>query len=302
MVKNDVLRAARVCFAICALGGGLAPVALRAASASQQVESANFTVHFEFDESTLSAETRRELDTHAEWMMKHRATAFSVLGFADRAGPTEYNRELAMRRAIQVASYLVYRGVSANRLSTLVSYGEQLPAIETELAARANRRVIIVAAMPAAKNGFPGFLGFLSGRKAGSENQPTDSYRGDQDDKSDDRHSNEGETKAPPAESGGGDSPDTASGDEGQPSTVQENGNNGHGNGDQDAPGGSADNNNAENDSDPEPEPGSKDNNGKKPDAPGSTPHKEPQGNNGHGNGDQDAPGGSAGNNNAENG
>ena len=66
-------------------------------------------------------------------------------------------------------------------------------------------------------------------------------------------------------------------------------GNNGYGNGDQDAPGGSGGNTNAENAEDSMIS-------GSKPNQGGG-----PLGNNGYGNGDQDAPGGSGGNTNAEN-
>ena len=80
--------------------------------------------------------------------------------------------------------------------------------------------------------------------------------------------------------------------------------NNGFGNGDQDAPGGSGDNNNAENSDSSDPTDGS--NSGGGSSGGGSSGGDSsggggPQGNNGFGNGDQDAPGGSADTNNAEN-
>ncbi len=286
MVKYDFLRTARLVCVVCALGGGLAPIASSAASFSQQVNSVNFTVNFDFDTFDLSAETRRELDAQAEWMLQHGKFNFSILGFADRVGSATYNHELAMSRAIQVASYLVQRGVNPDRLSALVSYGSEVPAIETELAERANRRVVILATRPAENRGFRGLFSSLTGRtaKAGNDQRRSASYWGDRDDRPDGLHPNEGGGKAPAAESGGTQNPGGPSGGTGQPSADQQNENDGGGNGDREVPGGSTENNNAEDNSDAEQGSGQ-----------GS------QGNNGFGNGDQDAPGGSADNNNAEN-
>jgi hypothetical protein len=74
--------------------------------------------------------------------------------------------------------------------------------------------------------------------------------------------------------------------------------NNGFGNGDQDAPGNSLDNNNAENDQTPGEQGNSHQNNNGNG---GGGGRPENQQNNGFGNGDQDAPGNSGPNNNAEN-
>lgn len=104
-----------------------------------------------------------------------------------------------------------------------------------------------------------------------------------------------------------------------QPSQAGPNGNNGFGNGDQDAPGNSGDNNNAENSSNsgqgnsgqgqqgnsngqPEDEPlNAGDLVTEETEALFSEDQVSPESNNGHGNGDQGAPGNSGNNNNAEN-
>ena len=79
------------------------------------------------------------------------------------------------------------------------------------------------------------------------------------------------------------------------------NGNNGWGNGDQDAPGNSLDNNNAENHQGSDGGPGGGDGTASSRGNSGNNGNGGSKGNNGFGNGDQEAPGGSGDNNNAEN-
>lgn len=80
-------------------------------------------VYFDYDESTLSEDTRQKLARNADLI---KATQFLVTieGHADARGTNEYNLALGERRANAVRDYLGSLGVSADRLRTL-SYGEE---------------------------------------------------------------------------------------------------------------------------------------------------------------------------------
>lgn len=98
-------------------------------------------LYFEFDKSTLTAQTRRDLDNCASAL---RASPRNVRleGHADERGTREYNIALGERRAKSVADYLISSGVSARRIET-VSYGEERPAVSGSNSAawQKNRRV-----------------------------------------------------------------------------------------------------------------------------------------------------------------
>ena len=50
--------------------------------------------------------------------------------------------DLGLRRANRVVAYLVAKGINAERLEALISYGEEFPLINTEDRELANRRAI----------------------------------------------------------------------------------------------------------------------------------------------------------------
>lgn len=80
-------------------------------------------IYFDYDESTLSEDTRQKLARNADLI---KATQFLVTieGHADARGTNEYNLALGERRANAVRDYLGSLGVSGDRLRTL-SYGEE---------------------------------------------------------------------------------------------------------------------------------------------------------------------------------
>lgn len=80
-------------------------------------------IYFDYDESTLSEDTRQKLARNADLI---KATQFLVTieGHADSRGTNEYNLALGERRANAVRDYLGSLGVSADRLRT-ISYGEE---------------------------------------------------------------------------------------------------------------------------------------------------------------------------------
>ena len=80
-------------------------------------------IYFDYDESTLSEDTRQKLARNADLI---KATQFLVTieGHADSRGTNEYNLALGERRANAVRDYLGSLGVSGDRLRT-ISYGEE---------------------------------------------------------------------------------------------------------------------------------------------------------------------------------
>lgn len=101
----------------------------------------NPVLYFEFDKSTLTAETRRDLDGCAR-ALRASPRNIRLEGHADERGTREYNIALGERRAKSVADYLISSGVSASRIET-ISYGEERPAVSgsNNSAWQKNRRV-----------------------------------------------------------------------------------------------------------------------------------------------------------------
>jgi len=101
--------------------------------------------HFAFNSAKLTPEGEAILDQAAATMEKHPSIRVRIEGNTDSVGSDAYNMRLGQRRADSAESYLVSRGVSASRLST-VSYGESKPIASNDTAeGRAqNRRVDLV--------------------------------------------------------------------------------------------------------------------------------------------------------------
>jgi outer membrane protein OmpA-like peptidoglycan-associated protein len=99
-------------------------------------------VYFDFKSSRLRADGAQVLQETATSMDLADAWVVLVQGYADRHGPTEYNRVLALRRAESVKKFLVELGVpeSAIRVMTMGQDGSLCddPARECQ---QLNRRV-----------------------------------------------------------------------------------------------------------------------------------------------------------------
>ena len=117
--------------------------AAAAATAAAEAAAANLATvfYFDFDQATLSADTRATLDGHIA-ALKGSNKKIRLEGHADERGTREYNMALGERRANAVANYLIINGVARYRVET-VSYGEERPLASTsnESAWSQNRRV-----------------------------------------------------------------------------------------------------------------------------------------------------------------
>jgi peptidoglycan-associated lipoprotein len=81
-------------------------------------------VYFDYDESTLSDDTRQKLARNADLLKAQSQFSVTIEGHADARGTNEYNLALGERRANAVRDYLSSLGVPGDRLRTL-SYGEE---------------------------------------------------------------------------------------------------------------------------------------------------------------------------------
>lgn len=99
------------------------------------------TVYFDFDESALRADSRRDLEHNAQTLRANPDATVEIQGNCDERGSAEYNLALGQRRAEAAKQYLQDLGIESGRLQT-ISFGEERPAVRggTESAWAKNRR------------------------------------------------------------------------------------------------------------------------------------------------------------------
>lgn len=97
---------------------------------------------FGFDQSSLTAEARTNLDKLVAILQKYPDTNIEVQGHTDNKGTVRYNQALSERRASTVSYYLSGNGTTATRL-TINGFGETMPKYtnSTENGQTQNRRV-----------------------------------------------------------------------------------------------------------------------------------------------------------------
>lgn len=100
-------------------------------------------IFFDFNSSVLEVASYYSLDKQAEFLIKERQLSLQIEGHTDSLGSNEYNKELSEARANSVKSYLISKGVAANRL-TVRGIGAEQPVSdnETEEGRKLNRRVV----------------------------------------------------------------------------------------------------------------------------------------------------------------
>ena len=123
-------------------GAGVNGEALDAQAAAQAALLETTVFYFDFDQSTIKAESKEALMAHAAYLAGNSAATVVLEGHADERGTVEYNLALGERRAMAVRRFLMANGASADQLS-VVSYGEERPAVvaSNEEAYAQNRRV-----------------------------------------------------------------------------------------------------------------------------------------------------------------
>lgn len=112
-----------------------------AATETEAAVTLETVFYFDFDQATLTADTRAALDAQAA-ALKGSNSQVRLEGHADERGTRDYNMALGERRANAVANYLIINGVERYRIE-VVSYGEERPVAEgkDEMSYAKNRRV-----------------------------------------------------------------------------------------------------------------------------------------------------------------
>jgi len=115
------------------------------ATPANAVSPNSTTVYFAYDDYTLTTEAQSDLEKVGEYLKSSQNAVVQIEGHCDERGTVEYNLALGERRAQSVKSYLVNRGITDTRLTT-ISYGEEKPATEghDESAWSKNRRAAFV--------------------------------------------------------------------------------------------------------------------------------------------------------------
>jgi peptidoglycan-associated lipoprotein len=100
-------------------------------------------VLFDTDRSQLTPDARATLDLQAGWLRQTQRVAVEIAGNTDERGTEEYNLALGNRRAKAARDFLVARGVSSDRITT-ISYGKDRPTAlgDNEQAWAQNRNAI----------------------------------------------------------------------------------------------------------------------------------------------------------------
>ncbi|WP_369048810.1 OmpA family protein [Tenacibaculum sp. UWU-22] len=101
-------------------------------------------IYFNTSRSSFKTGVTQKLDLISSIMKDYPAANFVIEGHTDNTGSNTLNQKLSEKRASAVLNYLVSKGISANRLSS-IGYGENYPIADNNTAqGRAqNRRVEI---------------------------------------------------------------------------------------------------------------------------------------------------------------
>ena len=110
-------------------------------AAKECADGSAFTIHFGFDQSTLTADSQGTLQKLADCLKRAPPKRVLVQGNCDERGTTQYNIALGARRAEAARKYLADLGVGG-KMET-VSYGKEKPICteSTEECWAKNRRV-----------------------------------------------------------------------------------------------------------------------------------------------------------------
>lgn len=105
---------------------------------------ADFTVYFDFDSWTLTAEALTILTQAIDTARAGGQSHINIVGHTDTAGPTDYNQRLSERRANVVKEVLVQMGARPEAI-TVSGTGESDLAVQTADGVREpkNRRAVV---------------------------------------------------------------------------------------------------------------------------------------------------------------
>lgn len=99
-------------------------------------------IFFGKNQYRLNEKARRELEWKADWLLRHPDVKVQIEGHCDEGGSAQDNLALGLRRAGEVQSFFLRRGIARERL-TAISYGKERPVAtgQSEEVQAKNRRV-----------------------------------------------------------------------------------------------------------------------------------------------------------------
>ena len=98
-------------------------------------------IFFDFDKATIRSESANELDRLIKLLTENATLKIELGSHTDSKGSDEYNQKLSQSRSQSVVTYLIGKGISADRL-VAKGYGETVPVAtnDTETGRQENRR------------------------------------------------------------------------------------------------------------------------------------------------------------------
>lgn len=98
-------------------------------------------IFFDFDKATIRPESANELDRLIKLLMENPSLKIELGSHTDSKGSDDYNQKLSQSRSQSVVTYLIGKGIAADRL-VAKGYGESVPVAtnDTEEGRQQNRR------------------------------------------------------------------------------------------------------------------------------------------------------------------
>jgi peptidoglycan-associated lipoprotein len=98
-------------------------------------------VYFDYDKADIRPDQQAAVQGDTTFLAQHSGINFTIEGYCDERGSTEYNIALGDRRAASAKSALVQAGITSSRIKT-ISYGKEKPFCteSTEACWQQNRR------------------------------------------------------------------------------------------------------------------------------------------------------------------
>jgi len=114
--------------------------------APRVIDKMTLQMFFDFDKSTLTEATLKELQKAVAFVKKYPGSKIEVEGHTDSVGTDAYNQKLSERRAAAVRDYLIKEADIESSKITAVGYGESRPVADNKTAEgrTQNRRVEIL--------------------------------------------------------------------------------------------------------------------------------------------------------------
>jgi outer membrane protein OmpA-like peptidoglycan-associated protein len=140
-----------------AIGGGIGYKLDQQAKELQQIKNAEVrreedrlvvtmseAILFDRNSTAMKSGAKQQLEKMAEVMARYPENDILVTGHTDNTGSEKYNQDLSERRAKTVKNYLILKGISAGRITSM-GFGETMPVASnaTPEGRQKNRRVEI---------------------------------------------------------------------------------------------------------------------------------------------------------------